>query len=212
MTSDADSDTPAAPMYGCDISGEPPTRLADLESIVVDLRFAESAISRLPGVDYEQDPDLCRALYDSAAIAYRRGFTGGRALLGKGASRTRVPEEILDCLDENHRAAHEKLIEHADTHIAHRVSDLEQVRVLLVLNNPDLGKSVQGVLSYGPRFVRQADDDLRRSAETASLIADSLDGYLNAFRAALLADARKRDPEELYANSRPLGPDILLPG
>src|SRR5579863_8519815 len=75
---------------------------ADLVSISHDLGFVADAIKRYVNLDTSEDPDgvLRRALWWSAAIAYRRSFTTGR---GHGLiKRTRlvVPAPALEALTD----------------------------------------------------------------------------------------------------------------
>lgn len=193
------------PIYGTTLAGETPSLIADLRSIENDLRYAARLFVRVAEVDPDVDADLRQALFDAGAIAYRRGFTSGRSLLTKGRSRTKVPDEIINSLNEERRRAHEAVLERANTHIAHRVSDAEQGRVILLLNNPALGQAVQGVAWFTARFVGPESDDALRSAKTAELIAGSIESFIEAVQTALLESAAGRDLDSLYATAHPMG-------
>lgn len=196
------------PMYGTVLSGDTPCLIADLRSIEHDLRYASRLFARVAEVDAEDDPDLRQALFDAGAIAYRRGFTTGRSLISKGESRRKVPDEIIDSLEQGSRRAHEAVLERANTHIAHRVSDAEQGRVILLLNNPTFGREVQGVAWFFARFVGPDSDDALRAAHTAELIAESIAALVESVQDQLLETAKIRDVDALYATAKPMGDQI----
>jgi hypothetical protein len=202
---DEDGREGMVPMYGAALSGETPSLIADLRSIENDLRYAARLFERIARTDADDDADLRQALYDAGAVAYRRGFTSGRSLVTKGRSRTKVPNEILDSLDPQFRHAHEAVLERANTHIAHRVSDAEQGRVVLLLNNPSLGREVQGVMYVFARFVGPTSEDALRAAEVAKLLANSVTAFVESVEAELLESAKDRDLQKLYASAAPMG-------
>lgn len=199
------------PNYGVALTGDGPSLLADLRSIEHDLRYASRLFARVAEVDAEQDPDLRQALSDAGAIAYRRGFTTGRSILTKGRSRARVPDEIIDSLDDEDRRAHEAVLERANTHIAHRVSDAEQGRVILILDNPVLGAAVAGVAWFSARFVGPSQEDAQRDAANAAKLADSIGAFLEVVQGSILEEMRGHSLEDLYAAANPMGEDPSPP-
>lgn len=205
MTDPDTTDVRMIPMYGTVLTGETPSLIADLRSIEHDLRYAGRVFARLADVTSEEDADLRRALYDAGAIAYRRGFTTGRSLVTKNRSRTKVPDEIIGLLDDEGRRAHDAVLEHANTHIAHRVSDGEQGRVILILTNPSLGQEVQGVAYFFARFMGPDRDAALRAASTAELLAASINEFIESVQHDLIESATERDLDGLYATARPLG-------
>jgi hypothetical protein len=193
------------PMYGMVLSGETPSLIADLRSIETDLRYAARLFERVAHTSPDGEPDLRRALYDAGAIAYRRGFTSGRSLVTKGRSRSKVPDDILDSLDPEVRRAHEAVLERANTHIAHRVSEAEQGRVLLLLNNPSMGQAIQGIGYFSARFVGPSVEDALRDVEVAQSLADSVAAFVEIVQGELLEAAKERDLESLYDSATPMG-------
>lgn len=170
-----------------------------------DLRYAARLFARVAETDPDTDGDARRAFYDAGAIAYRRGFTTGRSLVTKGQSRVKVPEEIIDALDSEGRQAHERVLGRANTHIAHRVSDEEQGRLILLLSNPAIDMSVEGVTWFTVRFVGPFEDEAQQAAEIAVLLADSVGELVESMQTRLLEDAKNRNVEDLYANAKPMG-------
>jgi hypothetical protein len=192
-------------MYGTVLSGDAPSFIGDLRSVETDLRYAARLFARVAQTDPDADADARQAFYDAGAIAYRRGFTTGRSLVTKGQSRVKVPEEIIDALDSEGRLAHERVLERANTHIAHRVGDEEQGRLILLLSNPAIDMSVEGVTWFTARFVGPFEEEARQAADIAVLLADSVGALVESMQARLLEDAKHRNVEDLYANARPMG-------
>lgn len=192
------------PMYGTVLVGDTPSFIADLQSVEADLRYAARLFARVASIEPDVDADLRRALYDAGAIAYRRGFTSGRSLVTKGQSRTTVPDEIVNTLDVERRQAHKRVIERANTHIAHRVSAEEQGKLILLLSNPAIDHAVQGVTWFTVRFVGPFKEEAQRASETADLLADSIALVVESVQSQLLESAKQRDIEHLYATALPM--------
>lgn len=178
-------------MYGTLLSGDTPSFIADLRSVETDLRYAARLFTRVADTEPDADADARQAFYDAGAIAYRRGFTTGRSPVTKGQSRVKVPEEIINALDSEGRLAHERVLERANTHIAHRVSDEEQGRLILLLSNPAIDQSVEGVTWFTVRFVGPFEEEARQAAEIAVLLADSVGALVESMQTRLLEDARR---------------------
>ena len=192
-------------MYGTVLSGDTPSFIADLRSVETDLRYAARLFVRVAETDPDADADARRAFYDAGAIAYRRGFTTGRSLVTNGQSRVKIPEEVIDALDSEGRQAHERVLERANTHIAHRVSDEEQGRMILLLSNPAIDMSVEGVTWFTVRFVGPFEEEAQQAAEIAVLLADSVGALVESMQTRLLENAKNRNVEDLYANAKPMG-------
>ena len=117
---------------------------ADLLSIQQDLAFVVDAAHRFAALD-QDDPDgiLHRALWGAAVVAYRRCYTSGR---GHGlVRRTRlvVPRSLIDSLKSTClRDLHEMALETADRHVAHRVNDLSQMPISLIIEHDASGSAV----------------------------------------------------------------------
>lgn len=107
------------------VRGPAADRLKALVGIGMDLRFVIDACAKLSAGGDAPDPVTMRALWSAAIVAYARCFKSGR--------RQRMPDDILDKLTADERAAHERTLNERDQHVAHQVSELEQVRVALFL-------------------------------------------------------------------------------
>lgn len=195
---------PWVPVYGLPLSGPGPSKMADLNSAVVDLEFAARMFSLVATTNAEANPDERRAFYDAACMAYRRCFASGRSLVTRGAARAKVPLEIVESLTESRRAAHDHVLHMANEHIAHRVADAEQGKVLLLLDNPSLGKAVQGVFFLHLRFAGPTPTDARDAAATAQLLAECVGEFAAGVQQRLLAEAQSGDLEAFYAAASPL--------
>lgn len=116
-----------------------------------------------------------------------------------------MPDEIIDALDEDSRRAHDAVLDRANTHIAHRVSDAEQGRVILMLNNPALGPAVAGISWATARYVGPSGEDAQLDAENATRIADSIGAFLNEVQTLILEEMKEHDLGAIYAAARPMG-------
>jgi hypothetical protein len=143
------------------IEGKVPGLVADLYSIQRDLDFARQCAAgylqrgfangqpQEPPSDPEQTL-LATALWSSAVIAYRRAFAVGKGHLVPKSQRFDIKGLREQVLTPEQAAIDAKLRQMADQHVAHRVSDLEQMRFLVVLTPPPLPRQVAGV---GPMMV-----------------------------------------------------------
>jgi hypothetical protein len=106
--------------------------------------------------------------------------------------RRRAGDYIDDRVDEAARLADAETRRMRDKHVAHRVIDAEEMKVLVVLNPPPLPRGVDGVMAFGVRF--SAAD--RERAEGLLSLARQLLVLIVADREALqdelIAQARDR--------------------
>lgn len=92
------------------------------------------------------DADMMkRALWTSCCISYRRVFTSGKGHLDPQRPRLRLNKDWTNSLTLEQLQAHNDVLDSANQHIAHRVNDLEQVRVMALLNPPPLQQGIAGV-------------------------------------------------------------------
>jgi hypothetical protein len=68
-----------------------------------------------------------QALWRSAIISYRRGFTGGKAHLVPQGARLRVPDHWKQLLNPQQLEAHDELLRLADKHVAHHTGEREHI-------------------------------------------------------------------------------------
>ena len=195
------------PMWGLLLGGPGPARLADLRSILMDIVFAGDAFGRVAELDVDDpntDPSVRRALWDAGVIAYRRGFTSGKALLAK-AQREQLPQAVIDGLEPALQQAHEEVIEEANRHVAHRVLEHEAAQVILLLSNPAVGRSVEGVFGFHLRYVGADTDRARAAAAVAVLLQGFLTAEVEALEQGLIEAANRQDLDALYAAAGPMG-------
>ncbi|MGE2833889.1 hypothetical protein [Mycobacterium sp. SMC-4] len=130
------------------LSGGTASDIADLVSIMGDLEFARNCaagyLQRL-GKAGEENELLARALWTACCISYRRVFTTGKGHLEPGKPRLKLKPTWTDNLTPHQLAAHESVLDTANKHVAHRVSDLEQVLVQGLLAPPPLPREMVGV-------------------------------------------------------------------
>jgi hypothetical protein len=191
------------PMYGLAVSGQLPGRIADLVSIHADLSFAEEAFRRV-AVE-ETDMVVRRACWDAGVIAYRRGFTGGKAFLQQRQGRSRISDVAIDALGADHREVHDHLLVVANEHVAHRVSDAEQVIVQIVLSNPTVRRAVEGVAFLHGRYLGPFPERASKAADLAGMLREVVAAELESLRRVLMDTAKKRDLDSLYADATPMG-------
>jgi hypothetical protein len=189
-------------MYGKAVGGELPSRIADLLSAAIDVQFAQAAFERVAN---EKDELLTRALWEAGVIAYRRGFTSGRALLAADRSRTRVPSEIVENLEPPLQEIHASILEAANKHVAHRVDDRELLKVILLLSNPVVARGVLGVTHIHARYVAPPAEEARDAGRLAELIRTEIEAAVKDLEEALVAEATKTDIAALYDGATPMG-------
>ncbi len=151
----------------------------------------------------EEDLLIRRALWAAAVIAYRRGFTGGRSLIGKGQPRRKIPDALMDSLSEELQKAHNEVLDMADKHFAHRVSDLEQIQVVLMLAPPPNPRAVIGAGHLMVKFVGPAPELLDQLSELAEMFEGTLQTEVAVLNQSLL-DESQPHAEALYASTKVL--------
>ena len=101
--------------------------------------------------------------------------------------------------------AHEEVIEEANRHVAHRVLEHEAAQVILLLSNPTVGRSVEGVSVFHVRYVGPGTDRARAAAAVAVVLQGFLAGEVEALEEGLIEAAKGEDLDALYTASHPLG-------
>ena len=171
-----------------ELTAKEASRYQQLRILRGDLDFVIALVSRLldrwpsegaASEDRDLERDEHRAMWNAAIVAYARPFKTG---IG----------ERLDASIFNGKAAqmHEFFIGLRDRHVAHSVSEYEEVGVVIALDRDDSG-AVEGLLD----FYRTEQSPGKRRAEEllnlARLGVALLEGRLEAERARLLEYARK---------------------
>lgn len=200
-------------MHSGDVTDDGPTPLpqfavnspnsaivADLTSIAHDLLFVVAAMDELAGIENPTDPSVnvrVNALWQAATIAYRRCFARGKAHGGKKQSRFRIPDEWIDSLDGELADYHGKLINLADQHVAHRVNDAQQARVLVQLAPPGQPRAVVGV---GVLYIslQLPDDFITLGRRLAVALLATVQQNLDREYEVILNTARSKPIDDLY--------------
>jgi hypothetical protein len=178
---------------------------ADLWSIQQDLRFViaccEEMIDR-GGPDESSPSPIDRALWEAATIAYARSFGGGKGYLMKGRTRLRLPLRLVEELQRTQ--LHQQVMEVRDQHIAHRVNDAEQARVLAVLAPPPSPKAVAGVIVWGARLVGEAPEHAQELRDLTAGLLEVVSDDLSSAQQRLLEWAKQQDLDDAYSRAKPM--------
>lgn len=129
-------------------------------------------------------------------------------MLEKNKTRLRIDREIIaesQDFTAEQRAAHALTLQLADKHIAHRVGEQEDVRVLALLAPPPAPREVLGVGLMHVRMVGPEVEVAAHLADVAQALARNLLQELEERRNRFLAQlelASNADLADLYANAR----------
>jgi len=133
--------------------------LADLTSLIHDVNICIKTCERL--IDFmgqeNQDTLLQSSLWTSALIIYARCFGAGK--------RFGITEEFLSKLSGDPVGAHKRYIDTCSKHIAHSVNPLEQIKIGLVLSDPQIERGVIGIINLSQSHItanKDGVDTLRR--------------------------------------------------
>lgn len=191
------------PLPQFSLTSENAGKLADLDSIAADLQFVIAATERLQEREeagtLQSDPVEVSALWQAAAVAYRRCFSSGRGHALSGRSRLAIPADWVDSLGDPELVAfHGVLLSLADKHVAHRVNDAEQARVLVFLQpaekpSNDVGVGVMRVKLLLP------DDFIRLARPLAEGLLAVLGRNVEAGQASIRESLAAWPIKKLYA-------------
>lgn len=196
------------PDYSVGINGKAASQLADLHSIRADLAdardYARLYASRVPSPDAQTAADpvssaINRALWASACISYRRVFTTGKAHLAKGQPRLRVNDNWTDNLTPEQLDAHNSVLDMANRHIAHRVNDLEQVKIFALLASPP---AQPGIVGVGPMILSMVGPEVtlpQRLVSVCDLLIAATEREIDKLSQVLLDFMREQDLDPMYA-------------
>lgn len=204
-TAEAQSVVPeGTPCLQVALSGDLPGVLADVTSIMGDLRFVAALCERLLSMP-EQNQDgfdalATRALWTAAVITYARSYARGKGYLRPRASRTKIPEEFIADLTDDEREVHEAVLVERDKHIGHRVSDLEQVIVVVFLAAPPQERQLVGVGTLMAHLAARMPDFIETLGRVATKLADRFAAEAQVIQDALMAAGGQR-LDELYRSA-----------
>ncbi|KLO28427.1 hypothetical protein [Mycobacterium haemophilum] len=215
---DEPSEQVQIPLILVAIDRELPGRIADLYSIQSDLKFARDCaaeytaqgfVNGQPSTDQAQTL-LNRALWSAALIAYRRAFNSGRGHIHPRASRFDLRPLRETLLSTTQQDAHDGFLEVANQHIAHRVTEHEQMNFLAALYPPPLARGLDGIFPLQTYWNAPLLPDAESFIEICNVLIaytdkevdDFLDGYLAQLHQQGvdhlydLAETQRQDPED----------------
>lgn len=183
-------------LFKVPLHGVTATDIADLTSVLIDIqsarRYAELYLKQPPLPAGDPRGEIKQALWAASVISYRRLSAKAKSPHRKGRSRLGLDRNWTQSLTPELLAAHQRIDEIANRHIAHRVnSDMQQVIVYAELAPPPKSPEVVDVETETRNLVRpdpalvhhliaiceQLIVDTRRRRD--SLRAKAID-YLNA--------------------------------
>lgn len=169
------------------ITGDHGMVIESLASQLGDIQFVEQALAKIEEATDEQS--TLYAYWSAALVAYGRLFMTGR--------RERLDDAFI--VTSDHSTTHQAWLELRNRHVAHRVSDAEQVRAVAFLTALELEpKSVEGVGHFAMKMVGRRSDDFARDKSLAAFVRQHLEGALeNAIQQAL-AELQSKSVEDLY--------------
>lgn len=179
------------------IGGPAANALVDMGSVAQDLTFAHSAAGRYAEMAEAaregefSDPLVAQALWNAAAIAYRRAFTGGKAILESGKVRLKLDREAVGGRPEltpQQQAAHTLTVHLADKHVAHRVDDAEGAVAVAFLATPPMPRRVEGLGVLHARFIGPEPQVARDLAEVCLFLCASIGHQIETRRSEILAE------------------------
>jgi len=191
------------------LTGPDPSKIADLGSIFTDLAFARDTAEGYATLaqdsnDMEAPGALvAQALWNASVISYRRAFGTGKAMLDKGRTRLRLSRdgvgEAAD-LSEEQRQAHRLALQLADQHVAHRVGEQDDARVVALLAPPPSPKEIVGVGVFWIRMTGPDPEVAVRLTEVCNWLLGPVQAEIEQRREALLNDLTSRaDLDPYYA-------------
>jgi hypothetical protein len=184
--------------YVASIQGKFAGTICDLVSIQEDLTFArDTAVKCLadmpPGEPQSgqqassEQAMMAKAVWSASLTSYRRAFAVGRGHVVPKAQRFDIQGLREEQLSPAQKATDLELRDIIDKHIAHRTSDLEQMRLLIFLNPPPLPRGVAGV---GPFSIHHLSPK-RELVEALIEICDVLLAPINQAINQMLERARQ---------------------
>jgi hypothetical protein len=200
-----DPNVPKVALHGVTASD-----IADLTSVLIDMqsarRHAELYLKQSPFPAGDPRGEIRQALWAASVISYRRFNATAKSPHKKGQSRLGLDKNWTQDLTPELLAAHQKIDEIANRHIAHRVNrDMQQVVVYAELAPPpqppevvDVETRTQTLVRPDPALVHHLIaicehliTDTRRRRDT--LRANAI-GYLNTHD---LSQVYEGDPPEI---------------
>ncbi|GAA4642049.1 hypothetical protein GCM10023197_05310 [Gordonia humi] len=183
--------------------GNLPSQLADLRSLVSDFTFAQNCVtaylnSGKLNCDEESQQIVAKSLWTSAAIAYRRGFTTGKAQLVPQGSRLKITEGWYQSLTPEYKEAHDDLLEIANRQIAHHTGKHDQYKILAFLTPPPMPRAVVGTGVLSASLAAPTEERLRQLGELCQSLIVGLEDRFKVVSAEFDEHLASRDLDDLY--------------
>jgi hypothetical protein len=143
--------TPGTEFIQLGLRGGTASAIADLHSLMHDIGTARNCAGAYvawmqPEAPSGEEADLTKmALWSTCCVSYRRVFASGKGHLDAQRPRLKLNKDWTNALSPEQLETHSAVLDMANQHIAHRVNDLEQVKVVAMLAPPPLPQSIAGV-------------------------------------------------------------------
>jgi len=173
--------------------------LASWISIFQDMSFAVDSLIRLLQLLHDKNDDsiLMNSLFISALISYGRCFTHGK--------RQRLSEDIFRTLpgEGDPLACHRFYKNMRDKHIAHSVNPFEQVKIGLVLSNPEsTERKVRGIANLSAKLVSFDIDGVETLLRLALFCRDAAQKQMEIWTDKTVKKGEGQSVDNLYSNPR----------
>lgn len=183
------------------LRGTAATQIADLQSLMLDMQSArQCADAYMRWYDRTgPDADVVKpALWKACCISYRRIFAKGKGHLNPQTPRLKFKDGWTSALTPDQLAAHESVLDMADKHIAHRVSDLEQVVVAALLTPPPMPREVVGVGTMVVHWAGPEAELAQQLITVCDLLLASAKGESDRLCQGATNELRTRDVGPMY--------------
>ena len=184
--------------------GDLPSQLADLRSLEADFKFARNCAAafvnadKLRGGDEESMKVVRQALWSSAAISCRRGFTTGKAHLLPQGKRLKVPDHWKELLSPEQLEAHDQVLDIANRHIAHRVDKREHMNVAALLTPPPMPRAIAGIAVLSVTRSVPQPDLVVRLGQLCTILLKILHDRFERLGDAFREHVKSQDLDSLY--------------
>lgn len=184
-------------------SGGLPSQLADLRSLREDFQFAQNCANaylrlHLVNMHEESRKVVSRALWVSAAIAYRRGFTTGKAQLVPQGNRVKIPEGWFNALKPEGKVAHDEILEIANKQIAHHTGKHENYSVVAFLAPPPHPRALAGVGVISIGLASPGDERIQQLSALCQSLINGIDRRIEELTNEFESFVKAQNLDDLY--------------
>lgn len=200
QTNNSKNSVSAKPLPSAHVNFVEAKELADLVSIIQDLKFAIDSLIKLDTI-IEKDDLLARALWSSSLIAYRRCFNYGK--------RYGLKKDIYKKIKGDPLGLHEYFINQSNKLIAHSVNPFEQIVIDIQLSHPENGKKIVGVSYLSINLICTDKEGIKNFKDLSIFACKYAVGEAKKCEKKVLSIAKKIPIEDLYKKKRSR---IVIPG